>query len=470
MGAAVELTPQREVSWALLTAVVAGRVYRAIVLTWAVVALGATLFGAVSHVIRSGSMEPSISVGDVVVASDVTADDRIAVGRVYVFEDPARAERTLVHRIVERRDDGDFTTAGDANEHTDHLALSRNNIEERAVLLVPWIGSPVAWAAEGAWLKLSGWLGVTMLAFLTASRSIGGGRGSTGRGGDTPAPRDSSGRRRRAMPAAAVLVAALPLVYAAQPTVADAAFTSRTNNGSNTWQAGQWRQPYVDAVLADSPSLFWLLDEVGGTSANDRSGNGRTGRYTDIAGYKQSGGLPNNFGYSVRPGGTGRVVDAGPATTAPDTFSLELWFRTTTTRGGRLMGFESTRDATSARSDRTVHMTDEGRIAYGAWGLLPRVEESPRSYNDGQWHHLVVVTTDDWLYEDTTLYVDGRAVASGWTSRTPYNSGWWRVGYGTKPTGRTAPTSAGFDGFVDNVAVYPRALSSARIAEHYRVR
>ncbi|MFJ6131729.1 signal peptidase I [Janibacter terrae] len=476
MGAAVRLTRQQPgPAWAVLTTVVVARAYRAMILTWAVIALLPTLFGASSHVIRSGSMEPSISVGDVVVAREVAAEDRIAVGRVYVFEDPARsADRLMVHRVVAREDGGDYTTAGDANEVTDVEPLPRGEIRARAVLLVPWIGLPVTWAAEGAWLSLTVWMLLTALAFVVAShrlrddaRSGAPGPGASGR----PETRGRPGRGRGLVPAAMAVLISLPVLQQAQSSVAEAAFTARTSSAGSTWGVGQLRQPYVDAVLADSPLLLWLLDEDGGAWAQDRSGSGHTGRYSGVAGYRLDGGLPNNHGYAVRPGATGRIVDDAPRSVAPSTFTIELWFSTTTRSGGRLAGFESTRDPASALSDRTVHMGDDGRLVYGAWAApSQKTLVTPSAYNDGRWHHLVVVATARGANQDTTLYVDGREVAWGATSKAETYSGWWRVGAGTRPTGPTAPSAAGFDGLVDNVAIYPFALSAARVAEHYRVR
>lgn len=469
MGAAVQVQPQLtpprgEASWPLLVTVVAARAYRAMFLTWAVIALAPTLLGASSHVIRSGSMEPSVSVGDVVVAREVEPAQEISVGRVYVFDDPApSADRLMVHRVVALDDDGDFTTAGDANEVTDVEPLPREDIRARAILLVPWVGLPVVWVAEGAWVPLTLWLLVTVLAFVVASHRI-----------RDDAPTDASGRPgrgRRLVPAAMVAVISLPALNQAQGSVAQAAFTARTSNPGSTWRVGELRQPYVDAVLADSPTFLWLLDEGSGPSAQDRGGGGHAGRYTDIAAYRNAGGLPNNHGYSIRPGATGRVVDDAPSSVPPSTFTLEVWFNTTTGSGGRLAGFESSRDRTSTQSDRTVHMSDDGRLVYGGWAApSQKTLTTPSAYNDGRWHHLVVVVTPRGVNQDVVIHVDGRAVASGGTSKVETYAGWWRVGQGTRPTGPSAPSSAGFDGLVDNVAVYPSALSPARIAEHYRVR
>src|SRR5688500_6667914 len=80
-------TPLR--AWARLMAVLGSRMYRAFLLGLVAVAVAPVLLGWGSYVVESGSMEPSIQVGDVVVAKPYTEDQQIRVGRVFVFDDPA---------------------------------------------------------------------------------------------------------------------------------------------------------------------------------------------------------------------------------------------------------------------------------------------------------------------------------------------------------------------------------------------
>jgi hypothetical protein len=60
----------------------------------------------------------------------------------------------------------------------------------------------------------------------------------------------------------------------------------------------------VDAVLADAPRVFWLVDEAAGTAtAQDRSGNKSLGSYKAAAVLGRPGGLPSNPGTSLSTSG-----------------------------------------------------------------------------------------------------------------------------------------------------------------------
>lgn len=465
--------PATTLSWPRLALLVVSRAYRASLLVLVVIAVAPLVLGWSSYVVRTGSMEPSIDVGDIVVAQPLPADAAPTVGRVMVFENPATDDgRLLVHRVIADLDDGTYTTAGDANPLPDATPVPREAFEARGVLLAPYAGLPLTWLQDGDLLTFALWLCLTVGAFVLATdptRSRGRWRRPKGdhRGEGLAAPVRPT-RRRASVAVAAAFGVTLVLVLAA--TAATATFTSTTASGANSWTVGQYRQPYVSAVLADRPYLLHLLDEEQGTWAADSSGNNRTGRFTSIAAFRAPGGLPNNPGYSVQLGTAGRVVSDTPAIVAPDTFTLEVWFRTTTTRGGPLLGFESSREARSATNDRQLAMTASGRLVYGAWDASTvRTIQSARSYNDGRWHHAVLVANNQGSHQISTLYVDGVAVDADATSRTGYYTGWWRIGAGTL-SGPGTWVAAGFDGHVDNAAVYLGPLSAARVAAHYAAR
>ncbi len=161
--------------WTRLAVVLLSRMYRTFLLGLVVIAVAPVVLGWGSYVIRSGSMEPSVSVGDVVLAKPWTEDQPVRVGRVFVYDDPATTRpRLMVHRIVELRDDGDYTTAGDANDLTDVAPLPRSDIRATAVLLVPHVGLPVTWFQTGRWLPLATWLLLTVAAFALAARRLDG--------------------------------------------------------------------------------------------------------------------------------------------------------------------------------------------------------------------------------------------------------------------------------------------------------
>jgi signal peptidase I len=436
--------------WIRLLVVLACRGYRALLLTLAVVAAVPLVAGWGSYVVSSDSMRPSLAVGDVVLARPTSTQDRVHVGRVYVFDDPAREGRLLVHRVVERRDDGDFTTAGDANDVTDLAPLGRSGIRAQAILLVPHVGLAVRWVSTGEWTRLAVWLLLSAAAFAIAGTRL-----------------DGERRRRRRGRAALATAVAVGAVAAGTSGTAGAAFTARTLSSGWTWTAGAWVQPYVGAVLADKPFGLWLLDETGASPyAADRSGNDRTGEYLGSLARGAAGALPRNPGTAVRATG-GRVVLGPQAVAAPAAYSIELWFRTTSTSQAYLAGFEDDRDAGyslfGTDADRSVTMESNGRLTFGNWPWRSQSITTPRAYNDGAWHHLVVTSTSA---RATTIYVDGVAVVAGATSTLASYTGFWRVGQGSIGLFNTPA----FAGDLDNVAIYHSALPAARVAAHWAAR
>jgi signal peptidase I len=93
-------------------------------------------------------MQPSIEVGDVVVARPIAASTEL-LGRVITAKNPAKPTSLLTHRIVEDKHDGTYVTKGDANRDPDSTPMPRENIKGRGLLLVPWIGLPAHWASVG---------------------------------------------------------------------------------------------------------------------------------------------------------------------------------------------------------------------------------------------------------------------------------------------------------------------------------
>lgn len=98
-----------------------------------------------STVVVSGSMEPSIMTGDVVVSKPVDPAD-VAPGQVLLFRDPANPGHLLMHRLVRLDGEGRFITRGDANLGNDSTPVPPANLVGLPVLRLPWIGAPALWA------------------------------------------------------------------------------------------------------------------------------------------------------------------------------------------------------------------------------------------------------------------------------------------------------------------------------------
>ncbi len=105
----------------------------------AVMAFPAAIGAADSHAVLSGSMEPTISAGDMVVVRDVPPD-AIAEGDVITF---TNGGERITHRVVEVRSEGSerrFVTKGDANEDRDAEPVSAGQVEGRVWFHLPLLG------------------------------------------------------------------------------------------------------------------------------------------------------------------------------------------------------------------------------------------------------------------------------------------------------------------------------------------
>ena len=100
-------------------------------------------------IVLSGSMEPTLKVGSVVLVHKVNPDD-IRVGDIITFSPsvdlnkPQPAEQTLTtHRVV-RINDGNgvraFETKGDANNDFDAGQVSESSVVGKAGLCIPYLG------------------------------------------------------------------------------------------------------------------------------------------------------------------------------------------------------------------------------------------------------------------------------------------------------------------------------------------
>ncbi|WP_304504479.1 PKD domain-containing protein [Allobranchiibius sp. GilTou73] len=214
---------------------------------------------------------------------------------------------------------------------------------------------------------------------------------------------------------------------------------------------------YGKAVYNSNPALYWRLDDTAGSTAADASANGETGVYSGGVTLGQPGALGSQ-GTAATFNGTDGTIGSSDPVSNPTVYSEELWFNTTTTAGGKLIGFGDQQSGNSGNYDRHVYMTPDGRLNFGVYPGSASIITSPNSYNDGAWHHMVATQGPDGM----NLYVDGQDVASGpQTQAQPY-TGYWRVGGDSSWAGNNY-----FAGTIDEVAVYSSELSASTVQAHY---
>lgn len=225
---------------------------------------------------------------------------------------------------------------------------------------------------------------------------------------------------------------------------------------SSAWAAAP-ADVYGATVSTDKPDLFWRLNETAAGTIVDSAAGGTTG---NLAGTVTRGQAPAiGSGTATSFNGSTALVVAQEAWTAPTTYSAELWFKTTSNKGGTLIGFGNTTSGLSSSYDRHVIMQSDGKVQFGS-GQPQVTLVTPTAYNDGQWHHVVATQGAGGM----RLWLDTQLVGSNSMAGAENYRGYWRIG-ADRTWGSTA--SNYFAGTLDEVAVYSSALSEQRVRDHF---
>lgn len=250
--------------WLLLTT--ASRTYLVLLASLAASALLPMLAGWSGSVVQSGSMEPNISAGDVVLSQAMTPGMPAPIGRVVTFAAPAGSATrgVILHRLLRQNSDGSLVTAGDANASDDSTPLARSDIISRARLLIPGIGLPAFWLQTGDLLPLGSAVLLTTGAILVdatgAARRL---RPARPR---RPIPSGRQGVGAAVAPVALSVVALL--VVSAGVLLpfgqAAAAFSATTSTAANSWAAAKATTLAFTRSPSDTPAttVFAMQPQV----------------------------------------------------------------------------------------------------------------------------------------------------------------------------------------------------------------
>ena len=113
------------------------------------------LLGYQNFVIYSGSMQPTVKVGSLLLTRPVDVED-LRVGDVITYRSPGN-HTTLTHRIVSiRQQDGDwvFQTKGDANPEPDPREVILRGQVTKMAFGIPYLGYVVDFARSTAGIAL----------------------------------------------------------------------------------------------------------------------------------------------------------------------------------------------------------------------------------------------------------------------------------------------------------------------------
>ncbi len=235
--------------------------------------------------------------------------------------------------------------------------------------------------------------------------------------------------------------------------------------------------------------MYWKLDEGSGTVANDSSVNNHDGTYTSTWTKHTVGPIiddTTNLNYGVTAGNAGApgtnpsciytAGGTGMPTPGPTSYSEIIWFKTTSTTGGKLIGLENSRTGVSDNTaggqyDRMLYMDATGEVWFGVYNATEIVAHSAAGLNDGNWHMAAATMSTT---TGMSLYIDGALVGTNANkvSETETKASYWRVGCGNLDgwnvdwNGANAPatnTNYPFNGSLDEATVWLSTLTANQI-------
>lgn len=224
----------------------------------------------------------------------------------------------------------------------------------------------------------------------------------------------------------------------------------------------------LGATGADSGSAVFVyrLSEASNTVAvADSSGRNSNGTYrgtmTSDATTPACPRDPTARSYVLN--GTNAYITNSTTRTPVNTFTLEIWFKTTV-GGGKLIGWGNSDIGLASTYDRHLYLTNAGVLMFGVYPDAVKTISSSTRLNDGVWHHAVATLSTGGM----KLYVDGNLVAADAAVTTAQGgNGFWRIGYDNLDGWTNAPTNRYFTGNMRFAAVYTTALTDAQVRTHY---
>ncbi len=246
----------------------------------------------------------------------------------------------------------------------------------------------------------------------------------------------------------------------------------------STLYADATQATYNAQVTADAASFYWPMTDTGTTpytgavptlstptpTLADASGNANTGKIEGTVTQGVPG--PTTLGGAgvTLPGTTGSDIYTTNSYSNPPTLSASIWFKTTSQ--GSIMGGNTTQlDSTPTSWDRDLWIDPTGHLVFGIndAGSLDEVT-SPGTYNDGNWHFVVVTYGALGEY----MYVDGVQVAynSAGLAGQAYTM-YWHLGYAYILGWTDTSTDYNFNGSLSQAGLYNTQLTASQVANLY---
>jgi len=246
--------------------------------------------------------------------------------------------------------------------------------------------------------------------------------------------------------------------------------TGNTDQGTDvsvTMPTSNQLSAYALRVINDGAFDYWRLGETSGTKAIDSAGTSDMTEGSTVS-HGVAGAIVGDS--NAASGFNGANTGAAQASTfAPplDNLTIEAWFKTTAKTGGKIVGMgndNTTKPSTNV--DRQIYLDNAGHVIFGV-ATSPTAKHaviSSTTYSDGAWHQAVATLSSAGM----VLYVDGVSVGTNASVTAGQELwGYWRIGGDSLAGWPNVPTKQYIVGSIDEVALYPTALSAAQVAQHY---
>jgi hypothetical protein len=233
---------------------------------------------------------------------------------------------------------------------------------------------------------------------------------------------------------------------------------------------------YSDQVIADGAIHYWRFEESTTAEAAKDEISGVAGQTNNPGTYQggitvgqASGGV--GLGTAIRlDGANGTHVALGTPQHPGDSISVEAWVNLDVDATASFSPIVARWDGSY---ELDVNATDQPGLGTDRVDFVLRNDTnafgdpaSPAALTRGQWHHVVGVY--DATTGNGTVYLDGVAGApfalGGNLQNAGGDDGQWYIG-----TTRGPASGFAWDGLIDEVAIYPGALTSEQVQNHIRL-
>ena len=219
---------------------------------------------------------------------------------------------------------------------------------------------------------------------------------------------------------------------------------------------------YDSIILADSPTVYWPLNETTGTTITDATGNGNGGTYVGSPTLNQTG-IGDGSGAVLFASASSQYAKGTTVLqSTTNNWSVECWVKLNASSSGNTDGM-------------FVHNGNNGPGGGAGWGVglhggtgleyyLAHVDAVAMSYTfaDFLWHHVVLVRNAG----TAAAWVDNVQTGNT-TTEAPGAPG----NFAGLTVAAEAQLATGYARFVDatiaKAAIYPVALSTTQISNHF---